>query len=52
MPRVALTANAISGAREFYINEGFTEYLTKPIDVRKLEGMIAKLLPEDKIEWT
>ncbi|MDY5870857.1 MAG: ATP-binding protein [Acetatifactor sp.] len=52
VPRVALTANAISGAREFYINEGFTEYLTKPIDVRKLEGMIAKLLPEDKIEWT
>ncbi|MDO4513509.1 MAG: ATP-binding protein [Lachnospiraceae bacterium] len=52
VPKVALTANAISGAREFYINEGFTEYLTKPIDVRKLEGMIAKLLPEDKIEWT
>ena len=52
VPRVALTANAISGAREFYINEGFTEYLTKPIDVRKLEGMIAKLLPEEKILWT
>ena len=52
IPIIALTANAVPGAREFYINEGFTEYLTKPIDVRKLEGMIAKLLPEEKILWT
>ena len=47
---IALTANAVSGAREFYIEAGFTDYLSKPIDGEKLERMIASLLPEDKLE--
>ena len=47
---IALTANAVSGAREFYISEGFTDYLSKPVDGERLEKMIASLLPEDKLE--
>lgn len=43
---VALTANAIVGAREMYIGEGFNDYLTKPIESRKFEKMIEKFLPE------
>ena len=48
-PSICLTANAISGARETYIAAGFDDYLTKPIDPAKLEGMIASLLPAEKL---
>ena len=46
---VALTANAVSGAREMYIEEGFTDYLSKPVDGDKLELMLMEYLPNDKI---
>ncbi len=49
-PAVALTANAVSGAREMYLEAGFTSYLSKPIDSAKLEMMIKEMLPDDKIE--
>ena len=48
-PIISLTANAISGAREKYIEAGFHDYLTKPINSVKLEELIVKLLPEDKV---
>ncbi|MBQ7564079.1 MAG: response regulator [Lachnospiraceae bacterium] len=49
-PVVCLTANAISGAREQYLSEGFDDYLTKPIDSGKLEDMLIRYLPRDKVE--
>ncbi|WP_051545031.1 response regulator [Butyrivibrio sp. MC2021] len=48
-PIIALTANAISGSREMYLQEGFTGYMSKPVDPGKLEEMIMSYLPEDKI---
>ncbi|MBQ6537725.1 MAG: response regulator [Eubacterium sp.] len=48
-PIIALTANAISGARERFIKAGFDDYLTKPIDSMKLERTIAAFLPEEKV---
>ena len=48
-PAVALTANAVSGAREMYLDAGFTDYLSKPVDGAKLERMLMDFLPEDKI---
>ncbi len=48
-PVVCLTANAISGAREYYLNEGFDDYLSKPVETSKLEEMLFKYLPKDKI---
>lgn len=50
VPVVALTANAVSGARQMYLNAGFEDYLSKPVDGEKLERMLLlELLPDDKI---
>lgn len=50
IPVICLTANAISGMREMYIEAGFHDYLTKPIDTSRLEDMILRYLPSDLIE--
>ncbi|MDD6811732.1 MAG: ATP-binding protein [Lachnospiraceae bacterium] len=47
---IALTANALAGAKDEYIQAGFTDYLSKPIDSVKLETLLRKYLPEEKIE--
>lgn len=47
---IALTANAIAGAREMYLQAGFDDYLTKPIDSEKLEKMLSKYLPAEKVQ--
>ena len=48
---IALTANAIVGAREEYLQEGFEDYLSKPIDSVQLDEMILRYLPEEMIEY-
>ncbi len=47
-PVIILTANAISGAKEEYLSQGFNDYLSKPIDVDKLESMIGRFVSADK----
>ena len=44
---IILTANAVSGAREMFLEEGFEDFLSKPIIAAKLEQMIQKYLPEE-----
>ena len=50
VPVVCLTADAVIGAKERYLSEGFSDYLTKPIDNYALEKILIKYLPEEKVE--
>ncbi|ETP73203.1 signal transduction histidine kinase [Lachnospiraceae bacterium JC7] len=49
IPYIALTANAINGAREEYLSAGFDDYLSKPINIDLLEKMLIRYLPADKV---
>ena len=49
VPVIALTANAIGGAREMFLEEGFQEYVAKPIEITHLERVLKKFIPEEKI---
>ena len=50
-PVIILTANAILGAREDYIQAGFTDYLSKPIQERELKSILLKYLPQEKLSF-
>ena len=50
MPVIILTANAVTGAREEYLEEGFTDFLAKPIDSTHLEKMLCTYLPKELLE--
>lgn len=50
-PVICLTADAISGAKERYISEGFDNYLTKPVEGMRLEAMLLEYIPTDKVAW-
>ena len=49
IPWIVLTANAVSGAREKYMAEGFTDYMTKPVNYLALKNSLIKYLPEGLI---
>ena len=51
-PVICLTADAIRGAKERYLSQGFSDYLTKPVEGQTLERMLLEHLPEDKIQRT
>ena len=50
IPVIVLTANAIEGAKEEYIANGFDDYLSKPVLGKDLEEMIITHLPEEKLQ--
>ncbi len=49
-PVIVLTANALTGAREKFLSEGFDDYLSKPIESRKLEETLIHFLPPEKVQ--
>lgn len=49
-PVIVMTANAIVGVRDMYLKEGFTDYLSKPFEIDKLEKMIKSYIPWEKIQ--
>ena len=48
-PVICLTADAVSGARSKYLEQGFTDYLSKPVEGPNLEAALIKYLPPEKI---
>ena len=48
---IALTANAISGTREMFLQNGFQEYISKPIALSSMEAILKKFLPPEIIHY-
>ena len=49
LPIIALTANAVHGAKEMFLANGFNGFLSKPIDMQELSGVLLEWLPQDKV---
>lgn len=48
-PVIAFTANAVSGMKEMFFEQGFEDFLSKPIDIAKMEEILKAYLPFDKL---
>ena len=48
-PVIILTANAVTGAREEYLKEGFDEFLGKPLEPEQIDEMLLQMLPNQFI---
>ncbi|MDR1311066.1 MAG: response regulator [Burkholderiaceae bacterium] len=48
LPIIALTANAVFGMKELFLDSGMDDYLPKPIEISKLDAMLEKWIPEEK----
>lgn len=47
VPIVALTANAVSGAREMFLQEGFCDMVAKPVEMSLVERVLQRYIPEE-----
>ena len=48
LPIIALTANAIVGVKEMFLQNGFNDFLSKPIEIAKLNSILANWIPKEK----
>ncbi|MDR0526507.1 MAG: response regulator [Spirochaetaceae bacterium] len=49
LPIVALSANAVAGYRELFLSSGMSDFLSKPITGDRMNAILAKWLPIEKI---
>jgi signal transduction histidine kinase/CheY-like chemotaxis protein/HPt (histidine-containing phosphotransfer) domain-containing protein len=47
VPIIAFTANAVSGMKEFFLENGFNDFISKPIDIIKLGEALERWIPKD-----
>jgi signal transduction histidine kinase/CheY-like chemotaxis protein len=50
-PIIALTANAVSGMREMFLEKDFDDFLAKPIDIAKLDDILERWIPQQKKDF-
>ena len=48
LPIIALTANAVSGQAEIFLLNGFDDFISKPIDIRRLDVILTKLIRDKR----
>jgi signal transduction histidine kinase/CheY-like chemotaxis protein/HPt (histidine-containing phosphotransfer) domain-containing protein len=48
LPIIALTANAVVGMQEMFIKNGFNDFISKPIDISRLDEMLDRWIPAEK----
>ena len=51
VPVVALTANAMSSAKQMFLSEGFDGFVSKPIEIEELERVLKQVLPKSAISF-
>ena len=51
VPMIALTANAMSSAKQMFLSEGFDGFVSKPIETDELERVLKKLIPKNAISY-
>jgi CheY-like chemotaxis protein len=50
IPIIALTANAIVGNEDMYLSKGFQAYISKPIEIKRLDAIINQWVRDEKLE--
>ena len=50
LPIVALTANAVNGARDMFMNAGFNDFLAKPIELSALDRVLRRFIPREYMQ--
>ena len=48
IPIIAMTANALTGMRKLFLDKGFNDFLSKPIDIAMFNAILEKWIPKDK----
>ena len=51
IPVIALTANAMSSAKQMFLAEGFDGFVSKPIEIDELERVLKQVLPKSAISF-
>jgi CheY-like chemotaxis protein len=52
VPIIALTANAIAGSREIFLENGFSDFISKPIDIKRLDSVLNQWIRDKQSEET
>jgi signal transduction histidine kinase len=50
IPIIALTANAITGSEEMFLNSGFQAFVSKPIELSRLDAVLRKWVRNEELE--